>query len=166
VVVDTVLLFPRLHAYLRHRIGDSAAAEELASEVFVEAVARIDRYEWRGLPFAAWLFRIARNLAVSHIRRRARHEKALRRWDVPQPQRSHLERQDDTRDLTSALDSLTEEQRDVIVLRFVDDFSVRETAQILKKSEGAVKTMQHRALASLRRTMITIDTSWEAGHAS
>jgi RNA polymerase sigma-70 factor (ECF subfamily) len=146
--------YPRLTAYLRQRVGDAIAAEDLASEVFTQAVERIDRYEWRGLPFGAWIFRIARNLSVDYLRRRERAERA-RPVAMPGPtdMLRRVEQIEEAAEVQRAILRLTPEQREVVTLRFMNEFSIREAAQVMRKSEGAVKAIQFRALGALRRAL-------------
>jgi RNA polymerase sigma-70 factor (ECF subfamily) len=146
--------YPRLTAYLRQRVGDAIAAEDLASEVFTQAVERIDRYEWRGLPFGAWLFRIARNLSVDYLRRRQRAER-VRPVALPDPpdMQRRVEQSEEAAEVQRAMLALTLEQREVITLRFINEFSIREAAHVMRKSEGAVKAIQFRALGALRRML-------------
>ncbi|MBI5288738.1 MAG: sigma-70 family RNA polymerase sigma factor [Chloroflexi bacterium] len=155
LIVD--LHYERLCMFLQNRTGNSHVAEDLASQVFTEAVARIGSYQWRGLPFAAWLFRIARNLSADHHRKWAGREGALVDSAVEHEELQRLEREADRAQVRQALASLTDEQRQVLDLRFVADLSVAETAAMIDKTEGATKAIQHRALASMRRLLEQID---------
>lgn len=140
----------RRFAYLR--TGDSTAAEEIAAEVFVAAAKGIGRYRDTGAPFAAWLYRIARNLTADHLERR-------RRRPVVELEASSLESGawdgavEDAADIARALAALTREQQEVLVLRFFGDCSLEETAVAMGKKTGAIKVLQHRALAAMRRQM-------------
>jgi len=153
--------YDQLRTYVRYRVGDAAVADDLASQVFAEAVAGIGKYRYRGIPIRAWLFRIARNLSNDYVRKeRYRPDAALQLREAPSPLRL-LERDLEVRQLTAALERLTDEQRQVLVLRFILEHSVFETAETMSKSIGAVKTLQHRALAAARRALASIDpTSW------
>lgn len=153
--------YGRLQAYFWNRIGDRAAAEDLASQVFEEAVARIKDYECRGLPLSAWLFRIARNMSVDYVRRRARRVGATIVEPRQVPVSQLLEQQLETEQLWDAMRSLNEEQRHVVTLRFISGLSTADTGAALGKSTGAVKAIQHRALRTMRRTLCRIDPmSW------
>lgn len=145
--------YPRIARYAYSRTGDRSESEDIASEVFVRALRSIDTYQERGLPMEAWLFRIAHNLVVDQIRRRGRFERADE--SEPEPQDTHdPARVAEQRILLSgvkqAMESLTQEQKEVLSLRFFAGMSSRETAAILNKSDGAVREMQRAALQKLR----------------
>ncbi|MBI5284907.1 MAG: sigma-70 family RNA polymerase sigma factor, partial [Chloroflexi bacterium] len=95
--------YPRLRAYIWNRIGDDGAAEDLAAQVFEEAVTRIGDYEWRGLPFGAWLFRIARNISTDFLRKRARRTGIAFQAAEPAPLSRGLEQRVETQQLRQAL---------------------------------------------------------------
>mgnify|MGYP001603481723 FL=1 len=139
------------YAYLR--TGNTADAEDIAANVFVEAVKGIDRFQYRGAPVAAWLFRIAHNETVDHLKRRRRT--ATTSLENPEAVDELLARDDigqaeDWRDVREAMGTLKQEYRDVLMLRLVEGQNVAETAALLGKTEGAVKVMQMRALRALR----------------
>jgi RNA polymerase sigma-70 factor (ECF subfamily) len=147
---------PAIFTYLYYRIDDQAVAEELTSEVFVRMVEKIDRYQARGQPLLAWLYTIARNLRTDHYRQAdvARllpldETLAADHGDPPQA----VEHQLAADCLRRALRHLTGDQQEVILHKFVDDHSNAEVAVLLGKDEGAVKSLQHRALAALRRAI-------------
>ena len=148
--------YQRLCTYVRYRVGDSTAAEDLASQVFAEAVAGIGRYEYRGIPIRAWLYRIARNLSNDYIRKERGRGAGIRPNEQPSPLRL-VERALEAQQLTAALGLVTDEQRQVLVLRFLNELSTVETARVMGKSTGAIKTLQHRALAAARRALAAID---------
>lgn len=148
--------YQRVYHYAYLRTGNASDADDIASSVFAEAVRGIKSFQFRGAPVAAWLFRIAHNETVDALKRRARTAAA----DVAEP--AIEERlaapdgqaaRDDWRDAAEALGRLKQEHRDVLTLRLVEGRSVREVAEILGKSEGAVKVMQGRALQALRTKM-------------
>jgi RNA polymerase sigma-70 factor, ECF subfamily len=150
-----LLHFDRIYSYLHMSVGSRHDAEDLTTQTFVKMLEAIGRFQWRSVPFSAWLFRIAHNLAMDHFR-------ANRRW---QPEEEVLEtvQGEETSAEDQALASLGQtsmlelierlspEQRQVLTLKFVFRFSNGEAASILGKSEGAVKSLQHRALASLQK---------------
>jgi RNA polymerase sigma-70 factor (ECF subfamily) len=143
--------------YVYYRVGDQVVAEDLASEVFVRALEGLPSYEDIGRPFEAWLYRIAHARVVDHYRKRNRQPVTPldERWaagDETDPRQVALYR-DDTRRTWEAVNDLTDEQQQVISLRFIAGYSTREVARLLGKTEGAVKALQHRALASLRRLL-------------
>ncbi|MBI4201577.1 MAG: sigma-70 family RNA polymerase sigma factor [Chloroflexi bacterium] len=149
--------YERLVRYFYARIGNGAMSEELASDVFVRALERIDTYEWRGIPIQAWLFRIAHNMLVDHLR------KVGGRRSVPIEAAEHVAAADNPEDtallaiereeLLEAMESLTEAQREAISLRFFGGLTSEETAQVMKRSNGAVRELQSSGLKNLRRIL-------------
>ncbi len=147
--------FDRIYSYLHMTVGNRHDAEDLTTQTFLKMLESIGRYNRRSVPFGAWLFRIAHNLAMDHFR-------ASRRWqpeeEVPEPEGSEEPSAEDAamtslgrRSMLELIDSLSHEQQQVLTLKFVFSFSNGEAATILDKSEGAVKSLQHRALASLQK---------------
>ena len=148
--------YPRVYNYAFLQLGDIQAAEDLASEVMLKVLESIRNYRFRGTPFAAWVFRIARNRLIDLHRRRKRRGEVDLTEPVATTQISPevlAERALDRGQLHLALKYLTDEQRQVIVLKFIEGFDNASIAGILRRSEGAVKSLQHRALKSLRRVM-------------
>jgi RNA polymerase sigma-70 factor (ECF subfamily) len=150
-----LLHFDRIYSYLHLSVGTRHDAEDLTTQTFVKMLEAIGRFQWRSVPFSAWLFRIAHNLAMDHFR-------ASRRWQPEEeiPETVHGEESSaEEQALTSLgqtsmlalIDRLSPEQRQVLTLKFVFRFSNAEAAAILGKTEGAVKSLQHRALASLQK---------------
>ena len=149
---------PKVYRYILFRVDSVATAEDLSSEVFVRLVDRIDQFDERGRPILAWLYTIARNLVSDHYRREGRAEQTelhdgLVDDTVDPSQAAHYSLLES--DLAIALGQLTEEQRQVIMLRFFEDLDNAATARVLDKSVGAVKALQHRALAALARCLGT-----------
>jgi RNA polymerase sigma-70 factor (ECF subfamily) len=150
-----LLHFDRIYGYLHLTVGSRHDAEDLTTQTFVKMLESIGRFRWQSAPFSAWLFRIAHNLAVDHFR-------ARRRWqpeeEVPEPAGAEEASAEDealtaigTASLLELIATLSPEQRQVLTLKFVFRFSNGEAAAILGKTEGAVKSLQHRALSSLHR---------------
>lgn len=145
-----------LYKYIYYRVGDQTAAEDLAMEVFVKAMEALDAFTFRGIPFSAWLYRIASNLVIDYFRRQpsqpslSLEEKLVAAAEHPTPL---MDQEFSHHALRAALADLTDDQQQVIILKFVDGLSNIEVAQILGKTEGAVKSLQHRALASLGRVL-------------
>jgi RNA polymerase sigma-70 factor (ECF subfamily) len=132
------------------RVRDRHEAEDVTAEVFHQALANLRRFEWRGVPFAAWLFRIAANTIADRAKR------ATRERGIPAPASESvpaLERIDEHARLYRLVRELPAEQRRVIELRFTEEKPIREIAAALGRSEGAVKQLQFRALRSLRERM-------------
>jgi RNA polymerase sigma-70 factor (ECF subfamily) len=145
---------PAIYRYILYRVGSDAAAEDLTSEVFVRLVDNLDGFRYRGRPLLAWLYTIARNLVSDHHRLVGRVQRIPLDETIaaqtPDPEgvadlAINYER------LAVALDQLTEDQRQVILLRFIEGLDNQTVAQVLGKSYGAVKALQHRGLAALRR---------------
>lgn len=143
--------FERVHAYIRRRVRNRHDAQDLTAEVFHQALAHIGRYEDRGLPFSAWLFRIAANAIVDRAKRAARAG-AAPAAEPPAAEPSAEEIEDRVR-LFRLVERLPADQRRVVRLRFAEQQPIRRIAEILGRSEGAVKQLQLRALASLRKLL-------------
>lgn len=146
--------FDRVYAFVARRSGSRGEAEDLAAEVFHQALANLGRFEWRGVPFAAWLLQIARNAVTDRWQRVARER--------GEPAPDHRELEDgadaDRRAILGDLvGRLPHDQQRVVVARFVEQQSIREIAQALGRTEGAVKQLQFRALETLRSHMRDID---------
>lgn len=140
--------FERIYAYVLRRVRDRATAEDVTAEVFRHALAAIGSFEWRGVPFAAWLYRIASNEIADAMQKAAREE-PLTIADGPNED-AHIERR---ATLFRLVDRLPADQRRVIVMRFAEEKSIREVAETLGRSEGAVKQLQWRGLQTLRAQM-------------
>jgi len=145
--------FERVYAYVVRRVGNRAETEDLTAEVFHHALANLKRFEWRGIPFAAWLFRIAANLISDRWQRSGREvtdDAALAEAEASSTEMQEVERR---ATLFRLVDTLPAEQRRVVVLRFVEEKSIKEVAREIRKTEGAVKQLQFRALSTLRTRM-------------
>jgi RNA polymerase sigma-70 factor (ECF subfamily) len=141
--------FHRVYAYVVRRVGDRSQAEDLTAEVFREALAGIGKFEWRGVPFIAWLLRIASRVIADHWQRSGR-ESGNPALDADRPAPEEIER---SAMLFQLVDRLPEAQFRVIHMRFVEQKSIREIAGELGRSEGAVKQLQLRAIENLRAQM-------------
>jgi RNA polymerase sigma-70 factor (ECF subfamily) len=142
--------FHRVYAYILSRIGNRDEAQDLTADVFHQALANIRSFEWRGIPFSAWLFRIASNAIAD------RWERASREQGNPIPEQHQdvsLEKVEQKATLFRLVSTLPVDQRHVILQRFVEQKSIREIAMELQRSEGAVKQLQFRALQNLRSRM-------------
>jgi RNA polymerase sigma-70 factor (ECF subfamily) len=138
--------------YFYLRVRDHAIAEDLTGEVFVRMVKSMPAYADRGLPFGAWLYRVAHDRMIDYLRYAARHPlEGLSETTVdPKPgPESLVTQQLEAGHLTAAMSALSEDQRLVIQLRFVEGHNLEETARLMRRSVGAVKTLQHRALQNL-----------------
>ncbi len=147
--------FGRVYAFIARRVGDRDQAQDLTADVFHAALKNLDRFEWRGVPFAAWLFRIAAN-AISVRGKRAAQLQAMKLREIPgQHQSSEADPEEIERRATlfKLVDGLPQDQRRVITMRFAHQRSIAEIAKEIGRSEGAVKQLQFRGLQSLR-TMV------------
>jgi len=147
------LHFDRIYFFIVSRIHDRTAAEDITSETFQKALANLASYEWRGTPFSAWLYRIASNAIIDHYKRSNREDQ-LDELENPlaQPELSSNDIEFIERHVHffALVNQLPEVQRRVVCERFVEDRSIREIAQRLSKTEGAIKQLQFRALQTLR----------------
>jgi len=146
------LHFELVYAFVSRRVGIRRdVAEDLTAEVFHKALANLHRFEWRGVPFGAWLLKIAANAIADQAKR---SERELSIEDPPaisaQPR---MEQAEDLARLFHLVSELPEDQRNVVVMRFAEEKSIREAAQQLGRSEGAVKQLQFRALENLRERL-------------
>ena len=143
------LNFDRVYAYVVVRIHDRVEAQDLTAHVFQQALANIGKFKWRGAPFVAWLYRIAANAIADQARKKSREvtdTEVATNISVD----SDLEQVERRARLFSAVETLPEDQRKVILLRFGEEKSIREIASALDRSEGAVKQLQYRGLENLR----------------
>ena len=150
-----LLHFDRIYSYLHMSVGNRHDAEDLTTQTFLKMLEAIGRFRWRSAPFSAWLFRIAHNLAMDHFR-------TTKRWqpeeEVPEPEGAEASSAEDEalqsigrRSMLELIENLSHDQQQVLTLKFVFNFSNGEAATILDKTEGAVKSLQHRALTSLQK---------------
>lgn len=148
--------FDKVYSYLSFKVGSPTEAEDLAEQVFLKALESLRGYKWTGVPFQAWLFRIAHNLLVDYLRRKGKRPSepldeslpdASPTADPEQLLSEKLTRQG----LIQAVERLTELQKQVIGLKFAGGLSNAEVARMMGKTEGAVKALQHAALQSLQR---------------
>ncbi len=149
--------FDRIYGYLHVSVGNRHDAEDLTTQTFLKMIEAIGKFRWQSAPFSAWLFRIAHNLAMDHFR-------AARRWqpeeEVPEPPPDESTSAEEgaleaigRRSMLGLIEDLSLDQQQVLTLKFVFNFSNAEAATILGKTEGAVKSLQHRALVSLQKQL-------------
>lgn len=145
-----------VHRFVLLRVGDGALAEDITADIFMRAIDGLPRYSHRGLPFGAWLFRIARDRVIDYYRQSARRPVANLddglASELPEPGQL-AESAETMAALRMALEQLTNEQQDVIQFRFMEDWSLEETARAMNKSANAIKALQHRALNTLNRLL-------------
>jgi RNA polymerase sigma-70 factor (ECF subfamily) len=148
--------FDRIYSYLHLSVGNRHDAEDLTNQTFVKMLESIGRFQWRKVPISAWLFRIAHNLAMDHFRatRRMQPEDEL-----PEPEHAEHSAEEEAfqaigrRSMLTLIENLSHDQQQVLTLKFVFNFGNGEVATILGKTEGAIKSLQHRALATLHRQL-------------
>jgi len=148
--------FDRIYRYVALKIGDRIEAEDMTQQVFLNALQSISSFKWKGIPFAAWLFRIAHNQVVDYLRKKTKHaavpfdESLVSSDGNPQ---SIVERSLDIEQLLLATKRLTKAQQEVVSLRFAGELSIVQVAQIMGKSQGAIKALQHSAIVALRKAL-------------
>ena len=154
--------FDRIYSYLHVSVGNRHDAEDLTTQTFLKMLEKIGSFRWQSAPFSAWLFRIAHNLAMDHFRSR-------RRWqpeeEMPEPPAHEAEpsaeleamRTIGRESMLKLIENLSPEQQQVLTLKFVFNLPNAEVAAILDKTEGAVKSLQHRALVSLQKQIESTD---------
>ncbi len=148
---------PKLYRYAFYQLQDASSAEDLVSDVIMRMLEKIDGYEYTGVPFQSWLFRIARNLVTDVYRRRRTPVLSLEAWQEGPDHQDvgaldpRLEQLLDRDLLQAALAQLTPEQRQVLTLRIVEGWQPAEIAVMLDRSIDSVKSLQYRALQTLRR---------------
>jgi len=154
--------FDLVYTYVARRVHDRTESEDLTAEVFHKALRSLPRFKWTGAPFAAWLFRIASNMIADRAQRAAREgnfgSDDGSETHAPQLQQTDLEESERSASLFRSVDQLVEDQRRVLIMRFAEEKSIREIADAMGRSEGAVKQLQFRALEKLRERFTTEDT--------
>lgn len=148
--------FDRIYNYVYARVGRAEDAEDLAIDTLTRSLTRLDLFQDQGVAFSSWVYRIAHNATIDHYRRRGKVTIVpLDGASLPEsadPSELALE-QLSNEDLRSALRDLTDEQQQVLILRFFQDLTAAQVADIMGKSVGAVQALQHRALGSLERAL-------------
>lgn len=148
--------FERVYAYVCRRIGNRDEAQDVTSEVFQQALANLRRFEWRGVPFTAWLLRIAANAIADRWRRSSREQQPSDDDPEPYPvDPVNIEEVEQRAKLFRLVQTLPADQRRVIEMRFAEEKSIREIAAELNRTEGAVKQLQFRGIQSLRAQLET-----------
>ena len=152
-----LLHFDRIYSYLHLSVGNRHDAEDLTTQTFLRMLESIGKFRWGTAPFSAWLFRIAHNLAMDHFRATKRLQPEE---EVPEPEGVEDNSAEEQAmhaiadaSMFALIESLSPDQQQVLTLKFAFNFSNAEAATVLGKTEGAIKSLQHRALASLQRRM-------------
>jgi RNA polymerase sigma-70 factor (ECF subfamily) len=148
----------RIYNYVLYRTGNPSDAEDITARVFHRALNHIQRYQFQGVPFSAWLYRIAHNLVANWHRDNSRRQEVPLEDHVPwigggnHPESALVDGQE-LEGLVRAIRTLSPERQHLIVLKFVEHLSNAEIAVIMGKSEGAIKSLYHRTLLALREVM-------------
>jgi len=147
--------FDKIYRYITLKIGDAVEAEDLTQQVFLNSLRSISSFRWKGKPFSAWLYRIAHNQVVDYLRKKKKvavplEETLVSGGDNPQ---MAAERKLDVEQVLAAARHLTDAQREVISLRFTSELSIAQVSEVMGKSQGAVKALQHSGIVALRRAL-------------
>lgn len=151
--------FSRIYNYIYYRTGNHHDAEDLTARVFIRAIRSITNYQDRGLPISAWLYRIAHNLVANWHRDKSRRPEILLdetvslHQPVEHPEVTLMQSEEQER-LLRIIRKLPQERQQLIILKFVDHLSNAEIGQIMGRTEGAIKSLYHRTLLSLRDDLI------------
>ena len=148
--------FDKIYRYVVLKIGERTEAEDITQQVFVNAIKAISSFKQKGVPFSAWLYRIAHNQVVDYLRKKSKRVTAplddSMQTSNPGPEKI-AEQNMDIEQLAKATRQLTKAQQEVIQLRFTSDLPTAQVAKIMGKSEGAVKALQHSAIVALRKAL-------------
>ncbi|MFN2144264.1 MAG: RNA polymerase sigma factor [Anaerolineales bacterium] len=152
----------RIYNYIYYRTGNQHDAEDLTSRVFTRAMKHIPQYEDRGLPFSAWLYRIAHNLVANWHRDNSRRQIVELDDSIRMPGRqvqpeSMVVRSEQEEFLLNLVNKLPEDRQQLLILKFVDHLSNAEIGEVMNKTEGAIKSLYHRTLMSLRDEVESLD---------
>jgi RNA polymerase sigma-70 factor (ECF subfamily) len=153
--------FDRIYSYLHVSVGNRHDAEDLTTQTFLKMLEKIGTFKWQSAPFSAWLFRIAHNLAMDHFRARRRWQPEEEVPEQPGEEEPSAELEAmqtiGRESMLKLIDRLSPEQQQVLTLKFVFNLPNAEVATILDKTEGAIKSLQHRALISLQKQIAQQD---------
>ncbi len=146
----------KVYTYIYYRVGNADDAEDITESVFLHALIHLNRYQDRGIPFSAWLLRIAHNLVANWHRSSSRHravglDAAEPLQDTTLTPEEVVERQDEIREIRAMLETLSEERQQALILRYAEGMKHKEIGEVMGKSAGAVKVLIHRSLISLHR---------------
>jgi RNA polymerase sigma-70 factor (ECF subfamily) len=152
--------FDRIYRYIVIKIGDRTEAEDMTQQVFLHALKSISSYKEKGMHFSSWLYRIAHNQVVDYFRKKSKRiivplDESLPIPAVDGDPKYLVEKKVAFEEVVMATRKLTTAQQEVISLRFAGELSITEVAGIMKKSEGAIKALQHSAIVALRRALAT-----------
>lgn len=151
-----------IYRFVMVKVGSREEAEDITHQVFLSAWQKVEGYKHRGYPFSSWLYQIARNSVIDHYRAK-KNDVSLEKLDpelsiIPAVAHFDLSEKLQMEKVHGAIKELKPDHQDVIIMRFVEELSLKETAAVLKKSEGAVKLIQHRAIKELKKKLGEEDT--------
>jgi len=147
---------PQIYRFIYLKVGHREEAEDLTHQVFLKTWGSISRYDFQGFPFSSWLYQIARNQVIDYYRTKKVNItlESIVELKIESPSYSSvMDNNSDIEKVKKAIYQLNPQQQDVIILRFIEDLSLQETASILDKTETAVKLLQHRAIKNLRKIL-------------
>lgn len=146
---------PKIYRFVLLKVSHREEAEDLTHQVFLKAWENIEQYEFKGYSFGSWLYQIARNVTIDYYRDRTPREVSLEALAIELPSETDpldgVQKKLDWSKLVKALKELKEVEREVLIMRFVDDLSIKDVADAIGKTEGAIKLIQHRAIKSLKK---------------
>ena len=150
--------FDKIYRYIVMRVRNETEAEDMTQQVFMKMLQSISSYKSRGVPFSSWLYRIAHNQVVDFLRQQNKKAtvdiEGLPIQDMGEDPQHIMEKEIDIEQLKQATRKLTASQQEVLSLRFAGELSIAECAQIMGKSEGAIKALQHSAVLALRKALV------------
>lgn len=161
----------KIYKYIYYRVGGTHDAEDLTSRVFFRALAHVETYEDRGIPFQAWLYRIAHNLVANHHRDKGRRKiipleeyitNGMYGGAVDGPEQA-TEDAEDREQMLIAIRKLPDDRQQLLLLKFVDRLSNAEIGEIMGRTEGAVKSLYHRTLTALREELTQAEADAASG---
>ena len=148
---------PAIYRFILLKVSQREEAEDLTHQVFLKAWQNISGFSVRGFPFSSWLYRIARNIVIDHYRKGRPviniDEELVVEQLILRPDITALDDRQDITLIMGSLKELKDIERDIVIMRFVEDLSIKEVAIIVNKSEGAIKVIQHRALNKIREIL-------------
>lgn len=148
----------KIYSYVYYRTGNNHDAEDLTARVFFRAIQHIENYEDQGVPFSAWLYRIAHNLLANWYRDQSRRQMlsldSIAQWHVEDSPELATELLEDREALLAAIRRLPSDRQELLILKYVERMSNADIGDIMGRSEGAIKSLYHRTLLSLRDDLI------------